>query len=54
MLNLSIPDHIVPLRMKVLDFIEQEVYPVEKELTEDKVGWRRGDVMKSLMDKAKA
>ena len=37
MLNLSIPEHIVPLRSKVLNFVEQEVYPVEKELTEDKI-----------------
>lgn len=54
MLNLSIPEHIQPLRDKVLTFIEQEVYPLEKELTEDKVGARRGDVMRGLMDKAKA
>ena len=49
MLNLSIPEHIQPLRGRVLNFIEQEVYPVEKELTEDKVGSRRGDVMAGLM-----
>lgn len=54
MLNLSIPEHILPLRSKVLNFIEQEVYPVEAELTADKVGSRRGDVMRGLMDKAKA
>ncbi len=54
MLNLSIPEHILPLRNKVLNFIEQEVYPVEQELTEDKVGSRRGEVMKGLMDKSKA
>ena len=54
MLNLSIPEHIVPLRTKVLNFIEQEVYPVEKALTEDKVGSRRSEVLKGLMDKAKA
>ena len=54
MLNLSIPEHILPLRNKVLNFIEQEVYPVEHELTEDKVGSRRGEVMKRLMDTAKA
>jgi len=34
MLTLSIPEHIVALRAKILNFIEQEVYPVEKELTE--------------------
>lgn len=54
MLNLSIPEHIVPLRTSVLNFIEQEVYPVETELTADKVGSRRGDVMRTLMDKAKS
>ena len=32
MLSLSIPEHIEPLRQKVLEFIEQEVYPVEKRL----------------------
>jgi alkylation response protein AidB-like acyl-CoA dehydrogenase len=54
MLNLSIPEHIEPLRTKVLNFIEQEVYPVETELQSDKVGSRRGDVLRGLMDKAKA
>ncbi|GIS70386.1 MAG: hypothetical protein CM1200mP9_12070 [Gammaproteobacteria bacterium] len=29
MLNLSIPDHVIPIRAKVLDFIEREIYPVE-------------------------
>ena len=52
MLNLSIPEHIEPLRNKVLNFIEQEVYPVEVELQSDKVGSRRGDIMRGLMDKA--
>ena len=46
MLNLSIPEHIQPLRQKVLNFVEQEVYPVEAELTADKVGSRRGDILK--------
>ena len=31
-LNLSIPEHIEPLRNKVLKFIEERIYPVEKEL----------------------
>ncbi|MDA1075663.1 MAG: acyl-CoA dehydrogenase family protein [Proteobacteria bacterium] len=53
-MNLSIPEHIQPLRAKVLDFVEQEVYPVEAELTSDKVGSRRGDILKGLMNKAKA
>ena len=34
MLNLSIPEHIEPLRNKVLKFIEERIYPVEKELFE--------------------
>lgn len=54
LLNLSIPEHIVPLRNRVLTFIEQDIYPVEKELLEDKVSSRRGGVMRGLMDKAKA
>ena len=53
MLNLSIPSHIEPLRRKVLDFIEQEVYPREADLLEDKVGARRGETMRGLMQKAK-
>ena len=54
MLSLSIPEHIEPLRQKVLEFIEQEVYPVEKNLLEDKVASRRGDILRNLMDKAKS
>lgn len=52
-LNLSIPEHIAPLRQKVLDFIEQRIYPIEKELAEgDPVERRRR--MRALMDQAKA
>lgn len=54
MLSLSIPEHVEPLRQKVLEFIEQEVYPVEKDLLEDKVASRRGDILRNLMDKAKS
>ena len=54
MLSLSIPEHIEPLRQKVLEFIEQEVYPVEKDLLEDKVVSRSGDILRNLMDKAKS
>ena len=54
MLNLSIPESVKGLRDRVLRFIEQDVYPVEKELTQDKVGSRRGEIMKGLMDKAKS
>ena len=53
MLNLSIPESVAPLRAKVLEFVEKEVYPVEKELTENKVASRRGEIMKGLMQKAK-
>ncbi len=54
MLSLSIPEEVEPIRQKVLHFIEQEIYPVEKELLEDKVGSRRGQLMRELMQKAKA
>jgi alkylation response protein AidB-like acyl-CoA dehydrogenase len=54
MLNLSIPEHVAPLRAKVLEFIEQEIYPVEDQLLSDKVGSRRGEVMSGLMSRAKA
>ncbi len=53
MLSLSIPEHVEPIRQKVLSFIEQEVYPIESELLEDKVSSRRGQLMKDLMQKAK-
>ena len=53
MLSLSIPEHVEPIRQKVLQFIEQEVYPVESELLDDKVSSRRGEIMKGLMQKAK-
>ena len=41
MLNLSIPDHIRPLRDKVLQFVEQEIYPVESDILVDRVASRR-------------
>ena len=53
MLSLSIPEHVEPIRQKVLSFIEQEIYPIEGELLEDKVSSRRGQLMKDLMQKAK-
>ncbi len=53
MLNLSIPAHIEPLRKQVLDFIENEVYPVEDNLLENKVDERRGETLSDLMQKAK-
>ena len=54
MLNLSIPDHIRPLRDKVLQFVEQEIYPVESEVSADRVSSRRDGALRGLMDKAKA
>ena len=54
MLNLSIPDHIRPLRDKVLRFVEQEIYPVEPEVLADRVSSRRDGALRALMDKAKA
>lgn len=53
MLNLSIPEHIEPLRNKVLKFIEERIYPVEKELFETDRDGRRG-TMQQLMKEAKA
>ena len=55
MLNLSIPDHIVPLRHKVLDFVEQEVYPVETALLDDKngTGDKTRKTLSALMQRAK-
>ena len=54
MLNLSIPDHIRPLRDKVLQFVEQEIYPVESEVLADRISSRRDGALRGLMDKAKA
>ncbi|MCY4566244.1 MAG: acyl-CoA dehydrogenase family protein [Gammaproteobacteria bacterium] len=54
MLNLSIPDHIRPLRDKVLQFVEQEIYPVESEVLTDRISSRRDGALRALMDKAKA
>jgi alkylation response protein AidB-like acyl-CoA dehydrogenase len=51
-LNLSIPAHIEPLRAKVLNFIEQRVYPAEAELFEADRD-TRAQKMRSLMDAAK-
>ena len=53
MLNLSIPDSVAPLRAKVLDFIEREIYPIESEMY-DETPERRRTLMRGLMDKAKA
>jgi len=48
MLNLSIPDHVIPLRARVLDFIEREIYPLESTLYEETPESRRG-LMRALM-----
>lgn len=53
MLNLSIPEHLLPIRQKVLNFIEQEVYPLEKELLQGHVGTWDKKVIHGLMQKAK-
>ena len=53
MLNLSIPEHIEPLRNKVLQFIEQKIYPVERELFEADRDSRNA-LMRGLMSDAKA
>ena len=53
MLNLTIPDHVLLTRQRVLDFVEQEIYPLEKELLEGNPGtWDRG-IIRALMQKAK-
>ena len=53
MLNLSIPEHVLPLRNQVLEFIEQRIYPQEKNLlTADPV--ERRTRMRALMDETKA
>ena len=52
-LNLSVPTHIAPLRAKVLNFIEQRIYPQEKQLL-DGPPQERGSRLKVLMDEAKA
>ena len=48
LLNLSVPTHIAPLRAKVLAFIEQRIYPQERELLEGEPTERRKR-LKSLM-----
>lgn len=52
MLNLSIPDNVRPLRDKVLNFIEERVYPLENQLHEAEREERR-EVMRGLMQQAK-
>lgn len=52
MLNLSIPEHIEPLRGKVLEFVEQRVYPQEEVLFNHGPDERRA-AMRTLMDEAK-
>jgi len=53
MLNLSIPDHVAPVRQRVLDFVEQEVYPVEKDLLEGNAGTWDRTIINDLMNRAK-
>ncbi len=51
-MELQIPEHVLPIRNQVLEFIETEIYPVEDALLADRD--ERADVMKPLMEKAKA
>ncbi|MCR9078959.1 MAG: acyl-CoA dehydrogenase family protein [Hyphomonadaceae bacterium] len=53
MLNLSIPDHVAPIRQKVLDFVEQEVYPVEDQLLDGHAGTWDKEIVSRLMQTAK-
>ncbi len=53
MLNLSIPEHVRPIRAKVLKFVAEEVYPVEEKLLSNRADERRGETMSGLMQKAK-
>lgn len=55
MLSLTIPEHLIPLRQKVLNFVEREVYPVEKHLFDDKLGTgtQTRPILRGLMQKAK-
>ena len=52
-LNLSVPTHIAPLRAKVLNFIEQRIYPQEKLLLDGPPHERRTR-LQGLMAEAKA
>lgn len=52
MLNLSIPENVRPLRDKVLNFIEERVYPLENQLHAAEREERR-EVMSGLMQQAK-
>ena len=52
-LSLSIPEHVEPLRAKVLEFVEKKVYPQEKVMLDsDPVARRKA--MRGLMDEAKS
>ena len=31
-LRFAVPEHVLPIRNKVLEFVETEVYPLEREL----------------------
>ena len=53
MLNLSIPEHVLPLRNQVLEFIEQRIYPQETNLLTGEPVERRAR-MRALMDETKA
>ena len=50
-MDFSIPPHVLEIRSRVQEFIEQHVYPVEAQL--EVRGDARGQAMRDLMDKAK-
>ena len=52
MLSLTIPEHVKPIRDKVLNFIEEKIYPIENEMHEADVKDRR-EKMRGLMQQAK-
>lgn len=52
MLSLQIPDHVRPIRDKVLKFVEERVYPVESAL-EDRNSDEAPGILQDLMQQAK-
>lgn len=51
-LTFAVPDHVKPIRQKVLDFIEQRIYPVEPQL--DAGAPEAFEVIRDLMEQAKS
>jgi alkylation response protein AidB-like acyl-CoA dehydrogenase len=50
-MTFAVPEHVRPIRQKVLDFIEQRIYPVEPTL--DAGGPEAFDIIRDLMEQAK-